>query len=78
MRDIYKIIDKLVLGKYMVRFNSFPGGTLNLSVHTYNPDLGYLYGAETLDELEAKLKVDFGHLIAPSSLPLPPGLPKPW
>lgn len=62
----------------MVRFNSFPSGTLNVAVYTYEPERSYFYEAETLQELEDAMVKDWKHLISTlGSMPLPPGFPRP-
>jgi hypothetical protein len=88
MRDLYKILDTLIADKVMVRFNSFPGGSINVSIHVFKPkELNYLYDADSIDEIEKKIVTDFRHLIVPvsfsiptghpSKMPTPPGFPRP-
>jgi hypothetical protein len=88
MRDLYKILDSLIADKVMVRFNSFPGGSINVSIHVFKPkELNYLYDVDSIDEIEKKIVADFRHLIKTPSemrgiailppMPTPPGFPRP-
>lgn len=90
MRDLYKIFDKVIEKKRMLRFSAHPGGHLSVGIYdNEKQSKQYLYEAKTLDELEKLLKKDFGHLIKPTvtmtnhpayiptPMPLPPGFPRP-
>lgn len=77
MRNLYKLIDKLIEMKYMVRFAAWPGGARSLAVYA-SPEQSeqYLYEG-TLEEIERNVFKDFGHFLNPAptvrSIPLPPG-----
>jgi hypothetical protein len=82
VRDLWLIVEALRAKKNMVRFSSFPGGTVNLAVYdSEKQSQQYMYDAHSFDELETLVKKHWGHLLGPvgvtKPLPLPPGFPRP-
>jgi len=80
--NIWQILQACRKQNMMVRFASFPGGKLNVGIYAKGMEKQALYDCDTLEELEARLVKDFGHLtptFAPSTAPLihKPSMPLP-
>lgn len=90
MRNLYKIFDKIMEKKFMLRFTAFPGGRLSVGVYDNEKQTRQkMYETNSIEELEKMLMKDFKHLFSPSvgaayrdaviipPMPTPPGFPKP-
>lgn len=81
MRDFYRILEKLNDQNisYLFQSQRQPRGTkfYNISYECPKGDT-HLFHEHDLGVIEKALSIHWGHLLTtPSSLPLPPGFPKP-
>ncbi len=82
MRLLYQIFDKVLSSGYKMRFAYFPKAGFSAAIYK-DPDEAeqFLYGEKTIEELEAAIMKDFAFLLNPtavkSSMPPPPGFPRP-
>lgn len=83
---LWRILEELRVKKFMIRFSSFPSGTVALGVYDSEKQMQqHLYEANCISDLELQVKKDWGHLIitttpqlpSPLSFPPIPGFPKP-
>lgn len=80
MRDLWRLFEKCIEHKLMLRFSVHPGGARHVGI--YKDDEQYLYDG-TLDEIEKQVLNDFIDILGPApkpplgNLPTPPGFPKP-
>lgn len=91
MRDLWRLFEKCIEHKLMLRFSVHPGGAVHVAIY-YN-DEQYLYDGK-IEDIERSILCDFVEVFGPivrsphvspraidipgnSRIPLPPGFPKP-
>jgi hypothetical protein len=84
VRNLYRIFEKVIEKKWMLRHSVHPGGHISVAIYPNVEQYEqFLYEEKSFDELEKRVMKDFGYLLGaatpapkPTGMPLPPGFPR--